>query len=136
MIGNTAKIVFIFFLFIVINGCSKKTDNVCTVVIAKDYAGEAIVIGKDECIAFEMESQLSTGYRWQYTIKENPGLLAQSGYKVQTLQEKIVGGMDRETFSFKAVKPGNVIVMFDYIRSFDKNPHVVKHSTFNVIVSE
>lgn len=117
-------------------GCSKLMNNTCTTVDAQKYAGEEIVIKNDGCITIEIESQLSTGYRWRFAIKENPGMLINSDYKVQTCEGQTVGGIDKEIFTFKAVKAGKATVVFDYVRPFDKNPKPVKTKEFTITITE
>ncbi|MGQ9844214.1 MAG: protease inhibitor I42 family protein [Spirochaetota bacterium] len=116
--------------------CSKAMNNTCTTVAAKTYTGQTLVIKNDGCITIEIESQLSTGYRWRFSIKENPGMLINSDYKVQTCEEQTVGGIDKEIFTFKAVKAGNATIVFDYVRPFDKNPKPVKTKEFMITITE
>jgi len=116
--------------------CSKVMNNTCTTVDAQNYTGQAIVIKNDGCVTIEIESQLSTGYRWRFAIKENPGMLINADYKVKTCEGQTVGGIDKEIFTFKAVKAGNVTIVFDYVRPFDKNPKPVKTKEFMITITE
>jgi len=116
--------------------CSKVMNNTCTTVDARTYTSQPIVIKNDGCITIEIESQLSTGYRWRFAIKENPGMLINSDYKVQTSEGQIVGGIDKEIFTFKAVKAGNATIVFDYVRPFDKNPKPVKTKEFMITITQ
>lgn len=117
-------------------GCSNVLEHKCTVVDVRKYAGEGISIKNGGCITIEMESQLSTGYRWRYAVKENPGVLVNSDYKVQTCEGQTVGGTDREIFTFKAVTAGNATIVFDYVRPFEKNPKPVKTKEFIITITE
>ena len=117
-------------------GCTKDIKEPCTTINAAHYKGEAIVINNDGCVAFEMESQLSTGYRWCFKIEQNPVMLVNSDYKVETMQQQVVGGVDREIFTFKAVKPGTAIIVFEYTRAFDKNQKPVKSKEYTVTIVE
>ncbi|MEW6526362.1 MAG: protease inhibitor I42 family protein [Spirochaetota bacterium] len=116
--------------------CSKLMNNTCTNVDAQKYAGQEIIIKNNGCVTIEIESQLSTGYRWRFAIKENPGVLINSDYKVQTCEGQTVGGIDKEIFTFKAVKAGKATVVFDYVRPFDKNPKPVKTKEFTITITE
>lgn len=116
--------------------CSKAMNNTCTTVAAKTYTGQTLHIKNDGCITIEIESQLSTGYRWRFSIKENPGMLINSDYKVQTSEGQTVGGIDKEIFTFKAVKAGNATIVFDYVRPFDKDPKPVKTKEFMITITE
>lgn len=111
-------------------------NNTCTSVDAKTYTGQTLVIKNDGCITIEIESQLSTGYRWRFAIKENPGMLINSDYKVHTCEGQTVGGIDKEIFTFKAVKAGNATIVFDYVRPFDKNPKPVKTKEFIINITQ
>ncbi len=123
-------------VLIMVAGCTKDIKEPCTTINAAHYKGEAIVINNDGCVAFEMESQLSTGYRWCFKIEQNPVMLVNSDYKVETMQQQVVGGVDREIFTFKAVKPGTAIIVFEYTRAFDKNQKPVKSKEYTVTIVE
>ena len=123
-------------VLIMVAGCTKDIKEPCTTINAAHYKGEAIVINNDGCVAFEMESQLSTGYRWCFKIEQNPVVLVNSDYKVETMQQQVVGGVDREIFTFKAVKPGTAIIVFEYTRAFDKNQKPVKSKEYTVTIVE
>ena len=124
-------------VLIMVAGCTKDIKEPCTTINAAHYKGEAIVINNDGCVAFEMESQLSTGYRWCFKIEQNPVMLVNSDYKVETMQQQqTVGGMDTEIFTFKAVKPGTAIIVFEYTRAFDKNQKAVKSKEYTVTIVE
>lgn len=123
-------------VLIMVAGCTKDIKEPCTTINAAHYKGEAIVINNDGCVAFEMESQLSTGYHWSFKIEQNPVVLVNSDYKVETMQQQVVGGVDREIFTFKAVKPGTAIIVFEYTRAFDKNQKPVKSKEYTVTIVE
>lgn len=123
-------------VLIMVAGCTKDIKEPCTTINAAHYKGEAIVINNDGCVTFEMESQLSTGYRWCFKIEQNPVMLVNSDYKVETMQQQVVGGVDREIFTFKAVKPGTAIIVFEYTRAFDKNQKPVKSKEYTVTIVE
>jgi predicted secreted protein len=63
-------------------------------------------------------------------------MLVNSDYKVETMQQQTVGGMDKEIFTFKAVKPGTAIIVFEYTRAFDKNQKAVKSKEYKVTIVE
>ena len=137
MIVNIKKSGLLYVLvLIMVAGCTKDIKEPCTTINAAHYKGEAIVINNDGCVAFEMESQLSTGYRWCFKIEQNPVMLVNSDYKVETMQQQTVGGMDKEIFTFKAVKPGTAIIVFEYTRAFDKNQKPVKSKEYTVTIVE
>ena len=138
MIVNIKKSGLLYVLvLIMVAGCTKDIKEPCTTINAAHYKGEAIVINNDGCVAFEMESQLSTGYRWCFKIEQNPVMLVNSDYKVETMQQQqTVGGMDTEIFTFKAVKPGTAIIVFEYTRAFDKNQKAVKSKEYKVTIVE
>jgi len=137
MIVNIKKSGLLYVLvLIMVAGCTKDIKEPCTTINAAHYKGEAIVINNDGCVAFEMESQLSTGYRWCFKIEQNPVVLVNSDYKVETMQQQVVGGVDREIFTFKAVKPGTAIIVFEYTRAFDKNQKPVKSKEYTVTIVE
>ena len=137
MIVNIKKSGLLYVLvLIMVAGCTKDIKEPCTTINAAHYKGEAIVINNDGCVAFEMESQLSTGYRWCFKIEQNPVVLVNSDYKVETMQQQVVGGVDREIFTFKAVKPGTAIIVFEYTRAFDKNKKPVKSKEYTVTIVE
>ncbi|MCX8124728.1 MAG: protease inhibitor I42 family protein [Spirochaetes bacterium] len=125
-------IVGLFLLF----ACSKVMDNNCMTVDTQKYKGEPITIKNEGCVTIEIDSQLSTGYRWRFSIKENPGILVNSDYKVHTAEGHIVGAPDKEIFTFRAVKPGNATITFDYIRPFEKNPKPLKSKEFIITIVE
>ncbi len=130
------KLLIFLSILIMIVDCSKVMDTQCKLIDAQKYAGEPITVKINECITIELESQLSTGYRWRFATKEDPGVLINSDYKVQTSGEQTVGGIDKEIFTFKAVKAGKATVIFDYVRPFDKNPEPVKTKEFIITIIE
>ncbi len=120
------KIIIIIATGIIFMACTKSMDSKCITVNAQQYGGEPIIIKTNGCVTVEFESQLSTGYRWQFSVKENPGVLVHSDYKVHTAEGQVVGGVDKELFTFMAVKAGNASIVFDYVRPFEKKPKPVK----------
>ncbi|HQL44954.1 MAG TPA: protease inhibitor I42 family protein [Spirochaetota bacterium] len=129
-------LLYVLVLMIMVAGCTKDMKEPCTTINTAHYKGEAIVINNDGCVTFEMESQLSTGYHWSFKIEQNPVVLVNSDYKVETMQQQVVGGVDREIFTFKAVKPGTAIIVFEYTRAFDKNQKPVKSKEYTVTIVE
>lgn len=132
---HVVKTLALCMLVLLSPGCAK-VMNECKNIDAEKFTGQAITIKNGDCITIEIESQLSTGYRWRFAIKENPGLLINSDYKIQTPEKQTVGGIDKEIFTFKAVKAGDAIIVFDYVRPFDKNPKPVKTKEFLITIIE
>ena len=137
MVVNIKKSGLLYVIvLIMVAGCTKDMKEPCTTINAVHYKGEEIVINNGGCISFELESQLSTGHRWFFKIEQNAVVLVNSDYKVETMQQQVVGGVDREIFTFKAVKPGTAIIVFEYTRAFDKNQKPVKSKEYTVTIVE
>jgi len=137
MIVNIKKSGLLYVIVVImVVGCTKDMKAPCTTINVAHYKGEAIVIKNEGCVTFEMESQLSTGHRWCFKIEQNTVMLVNSDYKVETMQQQVVGGIDKELFTFKAVKPGTATIVFEYIRSFDKNQKPVKSKEYKVTIVE
>lgn len=76
-----------------------------------------IAVEKD-MVTVTLEENPTTGFTWDYRVEPQDALKFESDVFVpSTDDEKVAGAGGLHTFNFKALKPGMVMLKFEYCRS-------------------
>ena len=89
------------------------------------------VVAKGEFFAIELESNSTTGYRWDLQLKAGKASLVQKDYVPDTPMKIGTGG--KETFVFKAEEAGAIEISAVYAQAWNHGA-VAKSQTFTVAV--
>ncbi|MDD4183346.1 MAG: protease inhibitor I42 family protein, partial [Candidatus Omnitrophica bacterium] len=83
-----------------------------------------------------LEANATTGYEWQLAkpLDENRFKLISSGYVADKLNRIGAGG--RQVWVFKALKAGETVISFKYIRQWEKNTPPAKEESFLIHVTD
>ena len=90
--------------------------------------------GAEGVVTLALDYNAGTGFEWTCTI-EPEGIVEQIGKKTEDLAEgeDIVGGGLRDLYTFRAQKPGAVVITFDLVRSWeDAEPAETQKFAFTV----
>ena len=81
-----------------------------------------------------LESNRTTGYRWQLGGPLNEGIIQLIGAEYQPPESKLPGAGGREAWTFKALRPGTAEIRLNYIRPWEKGVAPLKTRSFVVNV--
>ena len=101
----------------------------------KDVKHDGIIqanVGEE--LVITLESNMTTGYRWQLASSIDKNTLIVVGLKYIVPKSKAVGAGGKEEWTFKALKPGKITVIFNYLRSWEKNKPPAKTKTFAILI--
>lgn len=100
----------------------------------KPTEGNLIQAKAGKEFAIILESNVTTGYRWQLASPIDRDFLMVVGLRYVAPKTKAVGVGGWEEWTFKTVKPGKVSITFNYARSWEKNKAPAKTRTFVVVI--
>jgi predicted secreted protein len=100
----------------------------------KEYTdpSQAIEISVGSQFIIVLESNLTTGYKWEASFDSNLIKLVKSDYKQAESKPDMVGVGGKEYFTFEGLKKGDTKVTLDYQRSWEQGS--VDQKVFNVSV--
>ena len=99
-------------------------------------AGDSIRKKPGETFTVELESNPSTGYRWELDGKEDATVVRKlsDAYRSRPHAPEMVGVGGTERWQFQAEKPGKTVLHFIYRRPFEKEAAPAREGTVNVLV--
>lgn len=89
-------------------------------------------VGKD--LVITLESNRTTGYSWQLASSIDRDFLVVVGLRYIVPNTKAVGVGGKEEWTLRALKPGKTVVVFKYVRPWEKNKAPAKTKTFSVVI--
>ncbi len=100
----------------------------------KEYTdpSQAIEISVGSQFIIVLESNPTTGYKWEASFDSNLIKLVKSDYKQAEAKPDMVGVGGKEYFTFEGLKKGDTKVTLDYQRSWEQGS--VDQKVFNVSV--
>ena len=128
---NKLKIVAILLAFVVFlfAGCSLATPTT-----PKEYISSAQTIGVKvgEQFTITLESNPTTGYKWESNFDQNLLNLVKSEYKADPQAQGRVGAGGKEQFIFEGLKAGEAQIKMTYKRAWEQQAD--KTDTFTVLI--
>ena len=120
----------IVFVFISLMICSHSNGQ------EKTYAADetSISAGIGETFYIRVESNRTTGYSWSVGEISDGAQVVILGSQYTAPRTDVVGEGGEETWHFKAFSAGNVKLIWNYIRPWEKIETSAKTLTFNVEV--
>ena len=109
-------------------GCASQSAQ------AKEYTdpSQAIEVGVGSQFIIILESNPTTGYKWEASFDNSLLKLVKSDYKQAEDKPGMVGVGGKEYFTFEGLKKGSAKVTLDYKRSWEEGS--AKQIVFNVSV--
>lgn len=100
---------------------------------ASASSSSTAVAGNGDVVSIGLEYNAGTGYEWKCTA-DPEGVVTLLGQATENLAEgeNISGGPLCERFTFQAAKPGEVVLTFDLVRSWEGEPAETQVYAFTV----
>ena len=102
-----------------------------TMLLDESDNNTRVVLYLGDIISVRLKSNMTTGYRWN--TKDLPSALQQVDSKAEPRKGGRVGEAGLQTFTFKAIAPGESTLQLNYIRPFEKDTPPAK--TFRLLLS-
>lgn len=99
----------------------------------KSVQAEQIEVPVGKTFNVTLDSNPTTGYRWQLAKPLDEAILKLVGSEYKKPATKLVGAGGKEVWVFKAVAKGQASIQMKYVRPWEKDVGPVKKATFTVI---
>ena len=105
-----------------LSGCGGKAKDT-PVSVGSDKNGQAITVKQQASLAVRLESNPTTGFRWELAQCDKSVLMPQGEpvYEAAKSDQLVMGGGGWETFQFKPQKTGQTHLKLIYHRTFEKD---------------
>lgn len=106
------------------------------VITEKDNAGY-VYVKKGDDVKLVLDSNPSTGFKWNYDEKPDENILLQTGYEYisDSNDDMLVGVGGKEVWTFKALNSGTAVMYLSYSRPWESVPPA-ENFKVKVIVEE
>jgi inhibitor of cysteine peptidase len=101
-----------------------RSDAPSILRVGVDDLGSAVSLEVGQRLRVTLESNPTTGYRWQPAGTIDATVLKQVGGPIFVPSSTALGAGGTETFDFLAVAAGTTPVAFEYLRTFEVNSMV------------
>lgn len=101
-------------------GSSVSAEPSSTSSVSESASSSSAAAAAEGVVTIALDYNAGTGYEWKSTV-EPEGLVAQVGQenKSMTADERISGEPLQDRFTFRAQAPGEVVITFDLVRSWE-----------------
>ncbi|MCM8814886.1 MAG: protease inhibitor I42 family protein [Candidatus Omnitrophica bacterium] len=113
-------LLFLVSVMTVLCGCIQKELAISIPVINENEMKKEIVINTGDLIKFALESNPTTGYHWHVKYDSEILRLTENQF-IEGGKTGLAGSSGTQKFVFRAVKTGETIIQFSYIREWEKN---------------
>ena len=96
-------------------------------------ASSVETVGGEDVVTISLDYNAGTGYEWNYTM-EPEGVLTQVSHETvdQAKDKTMTGGPLSDQFTFRAAKPGEVVLTFKLARNWEGEPAETQVFAFTV----
>ena len=94
----------------------------------------AIEVGVGENFVLVLDSNATTGYKWQMAQSLNENIVKFVASEYRGPENPIPGAGGREYLTFTATGPGQAAIMLDYLRPWETGTPPARTLTFHVTV--
>ena len=128
---SAALILFLFTTAYIFGGCT---------IAGKTYTesnnGDNLNLKINDVITIKLESNATTGYKWNLSEENNSGIIAivSSDYTEKENKDNLVGSGGFETLTFKAVSRGSATIILTYNKPWEKDVQPEKIFKLNTLV--
>jgi inhibitor of cysteine peptidase len=131
---KTKSVILLFIILIVLlvfSGCM-----IAGKTLTESDNGENLNLKVNDVITIELESNITTGYKWNLSNETDINIitLISSDYKTANTKETLVGGGGYETFNFKVNSKGSTTIILTYNRPWEKGEEPAKTYKINIVV--
>jgi predicted secreted protein len=85
-----------------------------------------------EAFSISLDSNPTTGYKWQLAHPRDGKFLKLIGSKYKAPKTELAGTGGKEIWSFKALSVSQTTIVFEYVRPWEKDKEPIKRITFMV----
>jgi inhibitor of cysteine peptidase len=85
-----------------------------------------------EAFSISLDSNPTTGYKWQFAHPRNGKFLKLIGSKYKAPKTELAGAGGKEIWSFKGLSVGQTKIILEYNRPWEKDKEPIKRMTFMV----
>lgn len=97
-------------------------------------SGKEVSIASGGTLTVTLESNASTGYRWNENANiSDKAVIQQISHKYQAAATPMPGAPGKEIWTFKALQAGKSVVSMEYRRPFEPNAEPAKTFTLTVL---
>ena len=128
---SAALILFLLTAAYIFSGCT---------IAGKTYTesnnGNNLNLKINDVITIKLESNATTGYKWNLSEENNSGIIAivSSDYTEKENKDNLVGSGGFETLIFKAVSRGSATIILTYNKPWEKDVQPEKIFKLNTLV--
>ena len=128
---SAALILFLLTTVYIFSGCT---------IAGKTYTesnnGDNLNLKINDVITIKLESNATTGYKWNLSEENNSGIIAivSSDYTEKENKDNLVGSGGFETLTFKAVSRGSATIILTYNKPWEKDVQPEKIFKLNTLV--
>ncbi|MDY0039216.1 MAG: protease inhibitor I42 family protein [Desulforhabdus sp.] len=101
-----------------------------------EHQPTSIQASPGEEFAITLQSNPTTGYRWELAAPLEEEVVKLVGNVYQSPETKLIGAGGQEVWTFKAVGQGEIIIQMKYVRPWEKDIPPVQTKQFKVVVIE
>ena len=128
---SAALILFLLTTVYIFSGCT---------IAGKTYTesnnGDNLNLKINDVITIKLESNATTGYKWNLSEENNSGIIAivSSDYTEKENKDNLVGSGGFEILTFKAVSRGSATIILTYNKPWEKDVQPEKIFKLNTLV--
>lgn len=94
-----------------------------------------IKVKLDTEFAIILDANRTTGYGWQISGDLHKQMLKVIEIKHRQNKSQLVGSGGKDIWTFKALQEGEVALVFEYVRPWEKGVPPIKKQIFNVVIN-
>ncbi len=103
--------------------------------VDESYDGGEVEVAESGKVIVTLESNLSTGFRWELVENTDEGVLEAAGNKIyQLVDGPMPGAGGHEIWTFKALKKGTSTISMEYSRPWEGGEKGVQTFELTVVV--
>ena len=109
------------------------------VSVDASYAGKEVEVAVDSSLIVTLESNPTTGFKWELTSISDQTVLEQAGQKFEAPEAEgdgapLVGAPGREVWTFKALKKGKSTISMEYSQPWEGGMKAAETFGLTVVV--
>lgn len=114
-------------------GCVGK-DKPIVIVATRETDGQLITLRKGDKLQVRLEENATTGYSWT-VLNQNPLVCRQLSDEFMGPNSTLVGAPGIRVMTFEAIAPGDGVLLFNYLRPWEKDRQPAAKVTLPIRVS-
>jgi len=118
-------------LSLLLLACSSAQKEVS---VDASYTGKEIEVAVGSSLIVTLESNPTTGFKWELTRGADDAVLELVDYKFEAPESTLIGAGGKEVWVFKALKKGRSIISMKYRRPWERSIKAAKTFVLEVIV--